>query len=204
MKNKPTYQTEEERQELWQRLQQFSFDEPDAAITFRDKLAAKNNWTKTFTDKAIAEYRRFVFLCCVSPGGASPSFYVDEVWHLHLTYTRSYWESLCQDTLKMDLHHHPSKGTKEDVRKHKAWYIETLSLYEQNFGEAPPFDIWPRPIIQQEETKAVRVLPPVSSQLLFLFLAAMPVCFLFSLFYQFIFPFNLKGPDFLIFMPCCG
>ncbi|HZH63993.1 MAG TPA: hypothetical protein VEY10_03810 [Flavisolibacter sp.] len=199
MKNKITYQTEEERQGLWQRLQQFCFDEPDAVITFRDKLAAKNNWTKAFTERVIEEYRRFVFLCCVSPCSASPSFYVDEVWHLHLTYTRSYWISLCHDTLKMDLHHNPSKGTKDDIKKHKAWYIETLSLYEQNFGEVPPANIWPRPIKQKEETKPVRVLPPVSSMVLFLFLAAMLLCFLFSLFYHFIFPFNLKGPEFLLF-----
>ena len=49
MKKKPIYQTESERQLLWDRLQQFSFDEPGAVILFRDKLALKNEWTKDFT-----------------------------------------------------------------------------------------------------------------------------------------------------------
>ena len=198
------------RQLLWEKLQQFSFDEPGTAITFQQKFAAKNGWSPLFVKRAIEEYRRFIFLCCVSPSGASPSFFVDEVWHLHLTYTKSYWLDLCRATLNRDLHHYPSKGTKEEIKKHKAWYKETLHLHEETFGEAPPHDIWPRPIEKPEssqvlqETKPFRLQPGTSSKLLFLFLLAMLVCFLISYFDTFVFPFNLKGENFLIFYGLLG
>lgn len=79
----------QEQQLLWSRIQGFSFDDRTAQVTFSDKLAASQNWTIPFAQKAIEEYRKFLFLCCTSPKGAAPSKIVDEVWHLHLSYTQS-------------------------------------------------------------------------------------------------------------------
>lgn len=61
-----------------------------------------------FCEQVIGEYKKFMLLCCVLPQGASPSQQVDAVWHLHLTYTRSYWTHFCRNTLGKDIHHHPS------------------------------------------------------------------------------------------------
>lgn len=130
--------------ELWERIEKFSLDDPHSNFPFSKKLAKENNWSASFTVSAIEEYKKFIYLCCISPAGASPSDIVDEVWHMHLTYTTSYWIDFCRNTLQKDIHHHPSKGGSTENEKHKNWYEDTLVLYETTFGIKPPHNIWPR------------------------------------------------------------
>src|SRR5262249_42152751 len=73
-----------------------------------------------------------------------PSEQVDQVWHLHLTYTRSYWERFCRHVLGCPLHHEPTRGGPAEGRKHWAMYADTLMAYREAFGEEPPTDLWPR------------------------------------------------------------
>ncbi|MGC4100084.1 glycine-rich domain-containing protein [Ferruginibacter sp.] len=87
------------QQELWKKIQTFQLDDPTSAFPFSRKLAKENHWEQSFTNRAIEEYKKFIFLCCISPSGASPSAIVDEVWHLHLTYTDNYWNRFCRETL---------------------------------------------------------------------------------------------------------
>lgn len=136
-------------QTLWNKINNFQFDEPNVSFPFSKKLAKEQHWSEAFTLKAIEEYRKFILLCCISPNGASPSPIVDEVWHLHLTYTTSYWEAFCKQTLEKDIHHYPSKGGNEESIKHKEWYQQTLKLYETVFNEKPPLDVWPIGDIEQ-------------------------------------------------------
>ena len=131
------------QQELWDKIQNFNLDDPDSSFPFSKKLTKENNWSPSFTNKAIEEYKKFIFLCCISPTGASPSETVDEVWHLHLTYTDNYWNKFCRQTLGKEIHHHPSKGGYKEKHKHVNWYSETLQLYEEVFETKPPEDIWP-------------------------------------------------------------
>jgi hypothetical protein len=127
---------------LWARIQAFEIDDVKADFPFSKKLAKAQGWSDEFTQRAISEYRRFVYLCCTEPNGASPSDIVDEVWHLHLTYTQNYWEDFCEKVLLQPLHHHPSKGGTTEHAKHNDWYAETIDAYQQSFGSAPPTDIW--------------------------------------------------------------
>lgn len=131
--------------ELWQRLTEFSLDENEVVWPFSKRLAHENNWPKVFAARAIKEYKRFVYLACVSPEPLTPSDAVDEVWHLHLAYTRSYWKELCRGVLRGDLHHGPTRGGGAEDRKFRSSYAKTLSLYQSEFDEAPPADIWPAP-----------------------------------------------------------
>jgi hypothetical protein len=108
-------------------------------------LADQQKWSPAFTARAVEEYRKFIFLCCIAPNGASPSKIVDEVWHLHLTYTQSYWNAFCKNTLGKDIHHYPSAGGEQEDHKHSTWYADTLQLYETVFGTPAPADIWPAP-----------------------------------------------------------
>lgn len=133
------------QQELWEKIQNFNFDDQNSSYPFSKKLANENHWSFSFTQQAIAEYRKFIFLCCISPTGASPSETVDKVWHLHLTYTKNYWEDFCSKTLQQDIHHHPSKGGPLEKTKHDNWYQQTLIMYEAVFKLPPPADIWPSP-----------------------------------------------------------
>lgn len=127
---------------LWINIDSFKLDDEKSVVKFSDKLAKENNWTYAFALRAISEYKRFVYLCCISPTGASPSDLVDTVWHLHLTYTMNYWKDFCPNVLGKELHHFPSKGGIAEKEKHKNWYKETIELYIQTFGEVPPTDIW--------------------------------------------------------------
>ncbi|OYQ34069.1 hypothetical protein CHU92_12085 [Flavobacterium cyanobacteriorum] len=85
--------------QLWERIQRFPIDEENAALTFSARLARENGWSRKYTQEVITEYKRFIFLCCVSPTPVTPSDPVDQAWHLHLTYTRSYWIDFCKNTL---------------------------------------------------------------------------------------------------------
>jgi len=184
---------------LWSAIQQFPLDDPNAEIPFSGKLSAKQKWSPTFTERVIEEYRKFIFLCCISPKGASPSQAVDEAWHLHLTYTKSYWIDLCKNTLSKDIHHYPSQGGDDEDHRHIQWYKDTLALYQSVFESPPPDDIWPLPkehlfipepawIIQKEIIALIVMLllvPLTVSAYLFKKLS----------------PFSLNGPQFLVFFP---
>lgn len=127
---------------LWSAISTFAFDGPDTNFTFAARLARENAWSTRYTERVIAEYRKFLFLCCVTQTGVTPSDPVDQAWHLHLTYTRSYWVDLCRNTLGRDLHHNPTKGGAEEGKKFNGMYSDSQTLYKQYFGETPPTDIW--------------------------------------------------------------
>lgn len=127
---------------LWSRLQSFSLDNPNVDFPFSKKLAKEESWTKNFTAEAIAEYKKFIYLCCVLPNGASPSEIVDKVWHMHLVYTQNYWEEFCPNILQQKLHHHPSNGGQNETEKHRNWFQDTLTNYEEIFQQKPPEEIW--------------------------------------------------------------
>ncbi|THU41025.1 hypothetical protein FAM09_02605 [Niastella caeni] len=189
----------EEHSGLWSAIQQFPLDDPNAEITFSSKLSAKQKWSPTFTERVVEEYRKFIFLCCISPNGASPSQAVDEAWHLHLTYTKSYWIDLCKNTLGKDIHHYPSRGGDEEDHKHLDWYAATLTLYQSVFESPPPNDIWPPPPEYElipEPTWSIR--NEVIALILMLLLFTLTVS---AYLHKDLFPFSLDGPQFLVFFP---
>ncbi len=131
--------------QLWIKIDSFKIDDEKSIVKFSDKLAKENNWSLAFAFSTINEYKRFVYLCCSTPTGASPSDIVDKVWHLHLTYTMNYWKDFCPNILGRELHHFPSKGGVDEKTKHINWYEETIELYIKTFGEIPPSNIWTIP-----------------------------------------------------------
>ncbi|AKI99522.1 hypothetical protein ATI61_109278 [Archangium gephyra] len=129
--------------ELWTKLAGFNLDSGDELLTFERRLARENGWTPGYSRRVLEEYKRFVFLCCEAGHPCTPSDQVDQAWHLHLTYTRSYWEELCQKVLQRPLHHHPTQGGAKEGAKFNDWYARTLESYERLFGQKAPADIWP-------------------------------------------------------------
>ena len=126
---------------LWERISQYDF-EPDQPLNFTRRLARDKAWTIEFARGAVAEYRRFCFLAFAGAGVMTPSEEVDEVWHLHLTYTREYWEVWCGGVLGGPLHHDPTEGGPDQERYFRARYAATLATYERYFGP-PPAEFWP-------------------------------------------------------------
>lgn len=131
------------QQQLWEKILAFELNDPQAPFPFVQRLALENGWNLHFALHAILEYKRFMYLCCVSPSPMTPSDEVDQVWHLHLIYTRSYWQDFCRDTLGRDIHHGPTKGGKLEDDKYQDYYAQTLMLYTEHFTESPPPDLWP-------------------------------------------------------------
>jgi uncharacterized protein (TIGR04222 family) len=128
--------------ERWQRIAAHRFDDPEAPLPFTLRLAREHGWSRADALAALEEYRRFCFLAVTAGREVTPSDAVDEVWHLHLTCTRDYWQRWCADALGTPLHHEPTRGTRDDAQRHAAQYADTLAAYERCFGP-PPEHWWP-------------------------------------------------------------
>ena len=142
---------------MWQRLAAFEIDEPGVALPFSRRLAREQGWHHEFALAAIEEYRRFVYLAMVAGHPVTPSDAVDQVWHLHLCYTRSYWEDLCGKVLPRPLHHGPTRGGSQEGAKFDGWYRATLASYEQVFSQQPPARLWPAPELRFQRRSWQRV-----------------------------------------------
>jgi uncharacterized protein (TIGR04222 family) len=143
---------------LYKQLLAFSFDDGTPELPFESRLARENGWSPAYSRRVIREYRRFLFLAVTAGHPVTPSEQVDQAWHLHLTFSRSYWDRLCRDLLGRPLHHEPTRGGPEEAVKFRAQYLQTLDAYRSAFAEEPPADIWPAVEIRfGEDLHLVRV-----------------------------------------------
>jgi len=129
--------------QTYQKILEFSFDEGMPDLPFAARLARENGWSRAYAARAIHEYRRFMTLMVIANHPVTPSEHVDQVWHLHLLYTRNYWDQFCGKLLGTPLHHDPTEGGLEEGAKFRNWYSNTLKSYETLFHEPAPKDIWP-------------------------------------------------------------
>src|SRR5688572_23915413 len=112
--------TERER-ELWSRIAAFPLDEGSPPLSFAARLARENAWSVSHAARVLEEYRRFAYLAVAAGHPVTPSEDVDQAWHLHLTYTRSYWTRFCATVLGRELHHEPTQGGAAEARKFQDW-----------------------------------------------------------------------------------
>ena len=139
--------------DLWRRLEALELDDPTASLTFTRRLARENGWDVPYATRVVDEYKRFVFLAMTAGHQVTPSDEVDQAWHLHLTYTRSYWGELCGEVLGRPLHHGPTKGGAAEGQRFEGQYDATLASYRDAFDEEPPADIWPPSVVRFGEAK---------------------------------------------------
>ncbi|MEO1528969.1 MAG: TIGR04222 domain-containing membrane protein [Planctomycetota bacterium] len=206
------------------RVESFDIDPGEKAFSFTDRLARENDWTPELAARVVREYKRFCVLAMRAGHPVTPSEFVDQAWHLHLTYTRSYWERFCGETLGGPLHHEPTTGGNREGEKFRDWYATTLESYWRLFGEEPPEAIWPSPEARFRHAGQWRwinvghhwVIPRNAARLTVIVLlvavalVAFPGCrFVWdgmaapplaaNAFAWGLFPFNLGGASFLIF-----
>jgi hypothetical protein len=151
-----------EHMPLWRKLVMFPLDNPQHSKSYCRKLAKnllvlvhdiprlapalpndadeQQRWAYEMARRVVGEYKRFLLLAAVV-GTVTPSLMVDEAWHLHLQYTRSYWKKLCADILGRELHHNPGTGDEVEESGYAKIYQRTLDAYASFWGE-PPIDIW--------------------------------------------------------------
>jgi hypothetical protein len=135
-------QSEPDLRSLWNKIESFELDDPTAKQPFSKALAEEMDWDQDFTNMAIEEYRKFMFLSSTNPDSMVPSINIDTVWHWHLLYTKSY-RRFCQKALDCDfLDHQPGTGNEGEDELFRHLYTETLRRYREFFGYAPPETIW--------------------------------------------------------------
>lgn len=120
---------------LWDRIQSFEFEKEPAEYSFKLRLAKENYWTQVFTEEAILEYKKFMYLAATADAMVSPSPIIDQVWHQHLVYTQSYQE-FCE-VLGKRIQHVPSTRNKTDAARFHQAKERTGQLYKQTFGDQP-------------------------------------------------------------------
>ena len=128
---------------VWLALSHYSIGPDDAALSFAERLAREQGWRADHAARVIVEYKRFAFLAVTAGQEMTPSDPVDQAWHLHLTYTRDYWDRFCPEVLGCKLHHGSTAGGRGERQRHFEQYAATLKAYEAAFGSPPPADIWP-------------------------------------------------------------
>jgi hypothetical protein len=129
--------------ELWNKILNYNIDDVDSQMKFSHRLMNENlGWSYQYTLRVIHEYKKFIYLGCLG-NSVTPSEDVDQCWHLHMLYTRSYWNDLCEGILGFPFHHGPTKGGKAEEVKFNTLYVETLARYYSEFDEEWPTDIWP-------------------------------------------------------------
>jgi uncharacterized membrane protein YgcG len=124
-------------------IEALAIDPPGTRVTFVDRLAAENGWTRVHAAAVTREYRRFLYLAATATEPVTPSDAVDQAWHLHLSYTRSYWDDLCGRVLGRPLHHQPTQGGPQEAVRYRRQYAATLARYAHMFGALPPGAVWP-------------------------------------------------------------
>lgn len=143
---------------VWLALQRYTIGPDDAALDFTGRLARENGWSRDHADRVLDEYRRFAFIAATAGHPVTPSDAVDQAWHLHLTYSRDYWDRFCP-LLGRPLHHGPTAGGAAEEHRYFAQYADTLRSYEAAFGP-PPADLWPPAARRlRDDPRARRVHP---------------------------------------------
>jgi hypothetical protein len=128
---------------LWAALTAMRIGPAGDPSGFTDRLARENGWSAAHAEAVAAEYRRFLYLAARTEEPLTPSDAVDQAWHLHLLYSRHYWDVLCGGILRRPLHHDPAGAGAAEAARHRTQYEATLAHYRRSFGEAPPPAIWP-------------------------------------------------------------
>lgn len=198
-----------QERDLYQKLLEFPLDDPESELPFSDRLARENGWSIGYSLRVVDEYKRFVLLALVADHVVCPSEQVDQAWHMHLTYTESYWSDMCQNTLGRPLHHGPTKGGPAEGVKYRDLYERTQATYRHYFQENPPSDIWPDTETRFGEDLSFRRvntqhfwLVPKPRHLLRRMLAGrsqeLVVLGLMPLAFAAVNPFELRGPQFLL------
>ena len=126
---------------LWDRILGFCLDYSEAGMSFAARLAHDNGWGLLHALRVLDEYRKFAFLLAAAGHMVVPSDAVDQAWHQHILFTKS-WLAFCTTVLGVHIHHEPAFGRGDDGGRFKDGYERTLETYRRYFGE-PPRDIWP-------------------------------------------------------------
>lgn len=175
---------------LWHRIDAFDLDALDTSLPFSRRLARDNGWTPDYAARVVEEYKRFCYLSIRAGHAVVPPDQIEQAWHLHLSYSRDYWDEYCGKVLGVELHHDPARDSDtEDADRHRDNYAETMESYQRLSGEPPPPDIWPMAellfadsgVMRRVNTKNYVILRRLPKGLLWVAQIALILCTLYFL-----------------------
>lgn len=147
------------KKELWLRLKAYHFEHLvpvgiwDAVSAkfagknactqaFAHKISTQYGWKLNFAQRALEEYKKFVYLGVVSDFAVTPSEVIDKVWHKHLLFSKAY-RIFCNEVIEHTFDHTPELiKIEEQIEIYQWQYFETLALYKSEFNTEPPADVW--------------------------------------------------------------
>ena len=94
------------------------------------RLSRKLGWDQERCDKAIIDYRAFLYAAATFEGAVTPTPDIDEVWHAHILHTKAYAEA-CFAVFGGYLHHQPFG---EDERADVDEQNRLRAFFEAEFG----------------------------------------------------------------------
>ncbi len=125
---------------LWHVIDSHPMPRDASGQSFVDQLIRRYKIRRKTAERAVQEYKRFVYLVAIGQGERRvPSKAVDHVWHLHMQHTRDYWDVFCA-AIGRPLHHTPGGAGAAHLQD----YDRTREAYEAAFGAPPPRGIWRR------------------------------------------------------------
>ena len=127
------------------------------------KLSKENKWSIAFSEQAFFEYKRFIYLASLGRTRVVPSKIIDKVWHLHLSFTKSYWIEMCENILQKEIHHNPSLLTTDSKTRDLEDFRNTIDLYRQVYNAIPPVACWQ---IKERDRSSNWLLIPIFSMLI--------------------------------------
>ena len=94
-------------QKVWNRVSQINLN------PIRDRFIFKHKWAKERIEKALEDYRKFLYFCVMFPGGhLEPTNDVDQIWHDHILHMKKY-ESDCHLLCGRTIYHNPFPASKD-------------------------------------------------------------------------------------------
>lgn len=121
---------------IWEAIASHEMPEDGVGLSFREQLARAQGIRTTSADRAIEEYRRFLYLCATTDAPAAPPKAVELVWKLHMQHTRDYNDVLCA-AIGTRIDHAPGMDATSD----RTGYRALKAAYCATFGD-PPAKIW--------------------------------------------------------------
>lgn len=131
---------------LWQRLGGHRIVLSDGQ-SLAGALAAGTGMRPSRAEAVVREYQRFLYIAAASSRPLAPSGLVDTAWHLHIADPASYDDVLCRRVIGHRIAHVAGGPGPRD----NPAYAETFRVYREEFGQRPPWRIWPS---RREEWRA--------------------------------------------------
>lgn len=86
---------------LWEKIQTLNLE------LIVDRMIIKHGWTEDKTEKALKDYRYFLYMSQMVEQAITPTGDVDDLWHEHILHTNKYAID-CQKLFGKFLHHFPT------------------------------------------------------------------------------------------------